>query len=146
MIVFTHLGMTELSVVDGPLSVVFRRTPRFLAAHHGRPATANGGLCTLNFGLAAENRAITNEEALTLFRQTGPLLLEGHFVLRIGLHGRQFSKGWIVGVAMRVDRSNGAVNLAVPLASLIAIKVETFEPDRLPRDLARTPAVKPGGE
>lgn len=33
--------------------------------------------------------AMTNEEALGLFRQTGALL-EGHFVLRSGLHSRQF--------------------------------------------------------
>lgn len=33
--------------------------------------------------------AMTNEEALSLFRQTGALL-EGHFVLRSGLHSRQF--------------------------------------------------------
>lgn len=32
---------------------------------------------------------MTNEEALHLFRQTGALL-EGHFILRSGLHSRQF--------------------------------------------------------
>jgi orotate phosphoribosyltransferase len=32
---------------------------------------------------------MTNEEALQLFRQTGALL-EGHFILRSGLHSRQF--------------------------------------------------------
>jgi orotate phosphoribosyltransferase len=32
---------------------------------------------------------MTNEDALQLFRQTGALL-EGHFVLRSGLHSRQF--------------------------------------------------------
>ena len=32
---------------------------------------------------------MTNEEALNLFRQTGALL-EGHFLLRSGLHSRQF--------------------------------------------------------
>ena len=32
---------------------------------------------------------MTNDEALQLFRQTGALL-EGHFVLRSGLHSRQF--------------------------------------------------------
>ena len=32
---------------------------------------------------------MTNEEALNLFRQTGALL-EGHFILRSGLHSRQF--------------------------------------------------------
>src|SRR5882672_8575355 len=32
----------------------------------------------------------------------------------------------VLGVAMIVDRSNGAVDLGVPMASLIALKVETF--------------------
>ena len=32
---------------------------------------------------------MTNEEALSLFRQTGALL-DGHFILRSGLHSRQF--------------------------------------------------------
>jgi len=34
-------------------------------------------------------RRMTNSEALDLFRQTGALL-EGHFILRSGLHSRQF--------------------------------------------------------
>jgi len=51
-----------------------------------------------------------------------------------------------VGVAMVVDRSNGAVNLGVPTFSLMAMNVETFEPDKLPADLATTPAVKPGSK
>ena len=32
---------------------------------------------------------MTTSEALTLFRSTGALL-EGHFILRSGLHSRQF--------------------------------------------------------
>ncbi len=54
--------------------------------------------------------------------------------------------GAVAGVAMLVDRSNGAVNPGVPLASLIALRVETFEPDQLPPDLANSPAVKPGSK
>ncbi|HVM47890.1 MAG TPA: orotate phosphoribosyltransferase [Candidatus Acidoferrum sp.] len=52
--------------------------------------------------------------------------------------------GVVAGVAMAVDRSGGAVNFGAPTFSLIALRVETFEPDKLPPDLARTPAVKPG--
>src|SRR5688572_292960 len=52
--------------------------------------------------------------------------------------------GALAGVAMLVDRSNGAVNFGVPTASLIALTVETFDPAKLPPDLAATPAVKPG--
>lgn len=55
-------------------------------------------------------------------------------------------EGVVVGVAMAVDRSNGAVALGVPVFSLLALNVETFEPDKLPPDLAATPAVKPGSK
>ncbi len=54
--------------------------------------------------------------------------------------------GQVVGIAAIVDRSNGVVNFGVPFQSLIALKVETFEPDKLPPDLAKIPAVKPGSK
>ncbi len=47
---------------------------------------------------------------------------------------------------MIVDRSNGTVDLGVPMHSLIALKVETFDPNHLPPDLAAIPAVKPGSK
>ena len=56
------------------------------------------------------------------------------------------NQGVVVGVAMVVDRSNGAVALGVPLFSLIKLEVETFAPDRLPPDLASIPAAKPGSK
>jgi orotate phosphoribosyltransferase len=54
--------------------------------------------------------------------------------------------GHVAGVATIVDRSNGAVNFGVPLESLISLKVEAFEADKLPSDLAKIPAVKPGSK
>ena len=54
--------------------------------------------------------------------------------------------GQVAGVAMLVDRSNGGLQLGVPMFSLIALQVETFVPDKLPPDLAHTPAVKPGSK
>ena len=54
--------------------------------------------------------------------------------------------GETVGVAMAVDRSAGAVQFGPPMFSLIALKVEAFEPDKLPPDLAAIPAVKPGSK
>lgn len=54
--------------------------------------------------------------------------------------------GNVLGVAMLVDRSNGAVDLGIPLYRLIQLKVEAFAPDKLPPDLAGTPAVKPGSK
>src|SRR6516225_3991835 len=54
--------------------------------------------------------------------------------------------GTILGAAAIVDRSNGAANFGVPYASLVSLKVEAFEPDQLPADLATIPAVKPGSK
>jgi orotate phosphoribosyltransferase len=56
------------------------------------------------------------------------------------------NQGVVAGVAMVVDRSNRAVNLGVPMFSLLPLQVEAFEADKLPPDLARTPAVKPGSK
>ena len=56
-------------------------------------------------------------------------------------------QGHVAGVAIAVDRSNGAVNLGVPRCSgLLSLKVEAFPADQLPPDLATTPAVKPGSK
>jgi orotate phosphoribosyltransferase len=52
----------------------------------------------------------------------------------------------VVGVAMAVNRSGGAVHFAVPAFSLLALHVETFEADKLPPDLAALPAAKPGSK
>ncbi len=52
--------------------------------------------------------------------------------------------GQLAGVAMLVDRSNSSVNFGLPMASLISLHVETFEPAKLPPELAAIPAVKPG--
>ena len=54
--------------------------------------------------------------------------------------------GRVAGVAAIVDRSNGAVNFGVPFASLIALQVELFKPEKLPPELAKIPAVKPGSK
>lgn len=53
-------------------------------------------------------------------------------------------QGCAVGVATLVDRSNGQVSFGVPFFSLISLRVEAFEPDKLPPDLAAIPAIKPG--
>jgi orotate phosphoribosyltransferase len=53
-------------------------------------------------------------------------------------------RGIPVGVAIMVDRSNNAIDLGVPVFSLLKLNVETFAPDQLPPDLAKIPAIKPG--
>jgi orotate phosphoribosyltransferase len=54
--------------------------------------------------------------------------------------------GEVAGVAMVVDRSNGQTQLGVPQFSLIALQVEAFDPNNLPPDLQKIPAVKPGSK
>ncbi|HEU5123897.1 MAG TPA: orotate phosphoribosyltransferase [Verrucomicrobiae bacterium] len=54
--------------------------------------------------------------------------------------------GNVLGVAAAVDRSNGKVDLGVPFISLLSMAVEAFEADKLPPDLANTPAIKPGSK
>ena len=158
-----------------------------------------------------------SEGLLALFRKTGALL-DGHFILRSGLHSRQYFQcalllqytdvaarvcgmladqlrgcdcdtvispalgGIIVGqevgralgkrhifvekeaggvqetidivrahggivsaVGVIVDRSDqDKPDFGCPFVSLIEMNVETFEADKLPADLAKIPAIKPG--
>ena len=56
------------------------------------------------------------------------------------------NKGNVLGAGMVVDRSNGQTQLGVPMFSLIALQVETFDPNNLPPELAKVPAVKPGSK
>jgi len=55
--------------------------------------------------------------------------------------------GEVVAIATLVDRSGGnRPDFGAPFVSLIALNVETFEPDKLPADLAAIPAHKPGSK
>jgi orotate phosphoribosyltransferase len=54
--------------------------------------------------------------------------------------------GYVVGVAAIVDRSNGTVKFGAPFISLLSLKVEAFEADKLPSDLIGIPVVKPGSK
>ncbi|HZV35563.1 MAG TPA: orotate phosphoribosyltransferase [Verrucomicrobiae bacterium] len=55
-------------------------------------------------------------------------------------------QGLVLGVAMAVNRSDGAVDLGVPVFSLLKLHVEAFPADNLPPDLAKLPASKPGSK
>jgi orotate phosphoribosyltransferase len=55
-------------------------------------------------------------------------------------------QGRVLGVAMIVDRSNGALDFGVPAFSLLSLQVEAFAPDHLPPDLAQIPPEKPGSK
>ncbi len=53
--------------------------------------------------------------------------------------------GIVTGVGVIVDRSeNVPPDFGCPFVSLLKLKVENFEADKLPPDLAATPANKPG--
>lgn len=54
--------------------------------------------------------------------------------------------GHVLGVAAVVDRSDGKADFGVPFYKLLTIHLDTFEPDRLPPDLASIPAVKLGSK
>jgi orotate phosphoribosyltransferase len=55
-------------------------------------------------------------------------------------------RGRALAVATLVDRSDDGLDLGVPLVSLIRLRVETYDPNSLPPDLAAIPAVKPGSK
>lgn len=52
--------------------------------------------------------------------------------------------GKVVAAACLIDRSDGVVDLGVPLVPLAGYKVPAYPADQLPPEIARLPAVKPG--
>jgi orotate phosphoribosyltransferase len=55
--------------------------------------------------------------------------------------------GIVAAAGSIVDRSGGALpDFGCPFVSLVQMNVETFEPDKLPPDLAGIPAIKPGSK
>ncbi len=52
--------------------------------------------------------------------------------------------GVVVAASCLIDRSDGAVDLGMPLVSLAGLAVPAYPADDLPPELAGTPAVKPG--
>jgi len=52
----------------------------------------------------------------------------------------------VAGVALFVDRSTSMLDFECPTVSLLKLPVETFEPDDVPADLKKIPAVKPGSK
>ena len=52
--------------------------------------------------------------------------------------------GDVVAASCLIDRSDGNVDVGVPLYALVGMEVPAYEPDKLPAALAAIPAVKPG--
>lgn len=101
----------------------------FVEKEEGRLALRRG------FKIAPGERIIIVEDVVT----KGGRVQETLEIVRA--HG-----GDVAAVAALVDRSNGQASFGVPFVSLISLSVETFEPDKLPPDLAAIPAVKPGSK
>jgi orotate phosphoribosyltransferase len=52
--------------------------------------------------------------------------------------------GKLLGAACIIDRSGGKADVGVPLVTLCRLDVPTYDPNNLPEELAKIPAVKPG--
>jgi orotate phosphoribosyltransferase len=71
-------------------------------------------------------------------------------VITTGLSSREAIKaieaagGQVICAASVVDRSAGAVDLGVPFYPLIQLNFPAYEADKLPPELSKTKAVKPG--
>ena len=52
--------------------------------------------------------------------------------------------GNVVAASCLIDRSDGNVDVGVPLFALVGMEVPAYESDKLPATLAAIPAVKPG--
>jgi len=50
----------------------------------------------------------------------------------------------LVGVGVLVDRSGSKVDFGVPLASVLALNVQSWAPDEIPDWLEATPITRPG--
>ncbi len=82
--------------------------------------------------------------------EPGQKILMMEDVVTTGLSSREAitaiekAGGTVVAGGCLVDRSNGAADIGVPLFSLIRLDVPTYEADKIPPDLARIEAIKPG--
>lgn len=52
--------------------------------------------------------------------------------------------GAVVAASCLIDRSDGKVDVGVPLFALVGMEVPAYEADKLPPELAALPAIKPG--
>ena len=80
----------------------------------------------------------------------GARVLMAEDIVTTGLSSRECiacieeNGGKVVAASCLVDRSDGEVNVGVPLFSLAGLKVPAYEADKLPPELAAIPAIKPG--
>lgn len=82
--------------------------------------------------------------------ESGQRVLMMEDVVTTGLSSREAiaaigaAGGEVIAAASLVDRSMGQADLGVPFYPLIRLDVPSYEADKLPPELAATPAIKPG--
>jgi orotate phosphoribosyltransferase len=134
------LGQLECDAVISPALggiVVGQEVGRALGKRHIFAEKDGGGLVLRRgFKIEPNERFIVAEDVVT----RGGRVQETVDIVRA--HG-----GQVAGIGVIVDRSGGQrPDYGCPFVSLIEMNVETFPADRLPSDLAGTPAVKPGSK
>lgn len=80
----------------------------------------------------------------------GANILMAEDIVTTGLSSRECIEtiksygGNVVAASCLIDRSNGKVDVGVPLISLIGLEIPAYDPDNLPDHLKASVAVKPG--
>lgn len=117
--------------------IVGQEVGRSLGKRHVFVEKENGGLALRRgFKIDKGERFIVAEDVIT----RGGRVQQTIDIVRA--HG-----GVVVAVGVIVDRSGKSKpDFGCPFVSLVQMNVENFEPDKLPADLARIPAVKPGSK
>ena len=117
--------------------VVGQEVGRALGKRHIFAEKHEGGLVLRRgFQIRPNERFIVAEDVVT----RGGRVQETVDIVRA--HG-----GQVTGIGVIVDRSGGQrPDYGCPFVSLIEMKVETFEANKLPPDLERIPAIKPGSK
>ena len=85
------------------------------------------------FGLAKGARVLMAEDIVTTGKSSRECI---DCITELG--------GLVVAASCLIDRSDGEVDLGVPLFALAGLNLPTYEADKLPPELASSPAVKPG--
>ena len=117
--------------------IVGQEVGRSLGKRHIFVEKENGGLALRrSFKIDKGERFIVAEDVIT----RGGRVQQTIDIVRA--HG-----GVVVAVGVIVDRSGKSKpDFGCSFVSLVEMNVENFEPDKLPVDLARIPAVKPGSK
>ncbi len=127
----------DVTAVVGPAMggiVLSYETARALGAR-GLFAERENGVMTIRRGFSIKpgEKVLVVEDVIT----TGGSLREVVEVVRS--HG-----GEVVGAGVLVDRSNGTVDLGVPMEALLTVEAVSYDPGECPLCVKGIPAIKPG--